>query len=240
MSADTRPDDADVLDLDPAEPTEPSDETFWHKYNHRLEMPTSAVISVLLHALILGGLVLVLLYALSGRDSKPVPIRILGDGGDDASGDGSPGSGRENAVANATAPTPQDREQLPRLSDLPDVKKELQDQIDIDPSAVSAVSDDKVAAYASLDKAVRDKLIGPNSGNPGSGDGTGKGDSGQVGAGPGGHGSDSTRARSLRWVLRFRTTSGRDYLDQLRASGRRCWCPSRPTRSRCTFSRRRS
>jgi hypothetical protein len=229
MSADTRSDEADALELDRDEPTEPSDATFWQKYNSRLEMPTSAVISVLLHALFLAAIVGILLYALSGKDTKPVPIKLIGPGGDDDSGEGSPGSGSRDTVANATAPTQQDRDQLPRLSDLPDVKKDIQDRIAVDdPTAVAPLSDDKLAAYASLDKAVRDRLLGPQSGNPGNGIGVGKGDGDQQGAGPGGYGADSTRARSLRWVLRFRTTSGRDYLDQLRALGATVLVPIPP------------
>ncbi len=61
---------------------------------------------------------------------------------------------------------------------------------------------------------MRNKLIGAKQG---SGKGDGSGYDGSAGKGPGGTGADSTLGRSMRWVLRFKVTGGRDYLDQLKA-----------------------
>ena len=63
-----------------------------------------------------------------------------------------------------------------------------------------------------------------------------KGYDGSAGKGPGGSGADSTLGRNMRWVLRFKVTSGRDYLDQLEGDGRgRSSSRGRKTRSKCVF-----
>ena len=54
----------------------------------------------------------------------------------------------------------------------------------------------------------------------GSGDEAGEGYDGSAGKGPGGSGADSTLGRNMRWVLRFKVTGGRDYLDQLKSMRR--------------------
>jgi hypothetical protein len=59
----------------------------------------------------------------------------------------------------------------------------------------------------------------------GSGKEPGRGYDETKGKGPGGTGADSTRARNLRWTIRFRTTSGRDYLDQLQLMGAKILVP---------------
>ncbi len=215
MSADRRSvvlDDEDVLD--PAEQLEPDAETFWKNYNSSYEFPTSIVTSFLCHALIVLAMVLIVFAALSGTDSGAVPIRLV-EGGWDDTGDGSAGSGGnpDPLARGESAPKPSDFAQLP--NNLPEVREEVKKQIlDLDPSAVGSIPDEKAAALAALDKALRDKLMGERRG---SGPGAGSGNTGQEGTGPGGTGADSTRARSIRWVLRFRTRDGRDYLSQLKA-----------------------
>jgi hypothetical protein len=65
-------------------------------------------------------------------------------------------------------------------------------------------------------------------GNPkGSGGGPGSGD-GPKQDGNGGTGASSARQRSLRWILRFRTLDGRDYLQQLGAIGATILVPLPP------------
>ncbi len=213
---DHEPDGEDVaVAEDPLGPPEP---TFWQRYNPHLEFPTSILISVLSLSLVFAFIVAVLVAAMLGSDRKPVPISLV-VGGDDESGEGSPGSGGQPdpLAIGQTAPTQQDREQLALPQDLPQVKDDIQRAIEAeDPTSNVPLPDDKAAAYGTLDKQLRDKLLGIG-GQKGAGSGPGKGDSGQAGSGPGGTGPDSTRARSIRWVLRFRTAGGRDYLNQIMA-----------------------
>lgn len=217
MSAAKRPvpidDSAEFeLELKPTDGTEPDEDTFWKDYNSSYELPTSSVTSVLIHSLIF--LALVLLPVLMSRgNAATVPIRLV-EGGWDDTGDGSAGSGGQvDPLAKGdSAPTQKDFATLPNtLPEIQEVKKQM---IDFDPSATGSIPDEKAAAYASLDQALRDKLLGEKRG---SGPGAGSGSTGQTGTGPGGTGADSTRARSLRWILRFRTRDGRDYLNQLKA-----------------------
>lgn len=199
---------------------DPSEYTFWQRYNPHLEFPTSWLIAVFALSLIAFVLVVLIPNLVSHADKKSVPIRLV-DGGFDETGDGSAGSGGvENPLAvGDTKPTTQDQEQLIPPRDIPEVKEEIQKAIQIDdPSADISLPDEKVPAYKSLDKKIRDKLLGIGQ-KRGANGGPGSGDTGQNGSGVGGTGADSTRARSLRWILRFRTASGRDYLDQLRALG---------------------
>ncbi len=197
----------------------PPESTFWQRYNQHLEFPTSVLISVLALSLGLMFIVLIVWAAMnSGPDRSQVKI-VLGEGGPDATGDGSPSEGgvQDPIAIGLTAPKPEDIDRLNLPKDqIPEVRKEITQAIQLDdPSAEVTVPEDKSAALALLDKTLRDKMLGIGQ-KRGSGPGPGSGDTGP-GSGPGGTGADSTRARSIRWVLRFRTTGGRDYLDQLMA-----------------------
>ncbi|MFO0938244.1 MAG: hypothetical protein U0798_17195 [Gemmataceae bacterium] len=191
----------------------PPETAFWKRYNDRLEMPTSIVGSICMHC----GLVFMLLICLNYfmKTEKPIiPISMI-DGEDDK-GNGSPGSGSvaDPAVIGTYQPSAQDFANLKTPQALPRIQ-DIQDKL----NAESTESDIKMPesdqlAYASLDKALADKLLGIGQ-NKGEGGSTGRGNSGQVGSGPGGFGADSTRARSMRWVMRFNVQDGRDYLRQL-------------------------
>jgi hypothetical protein len=80
------------------------------------------------------------------------------------------------------------------------------------------VATPNAAAYSQLDDSIKKKLLGVGS-QKGEGNQPGKGFDGTPGSGPGGTGADSTRARGLRWVLRFSVRSGSDYISQLKAMG---------------------
>ncbi|MCZ2343527.1 MAG: hypothetical protein LC104_17295 [Bacteroidales bacterium] len=206
-----------------AHPAEwPPEETFWQTYSANLEFPIATVVSILIHAGLVVLFLGVLYFALqSGGDQSPVPITLVDMGGFEDQGSGSPGSG-DNAdplKLGEMAPNAQDYEALPLPTDLPTVKDEIQKQIALEnPLATIPLSDEKAAELALLDKSIRDKLLGVGQ-KRGSGGSSGSGDSGQAGTGPGGFGADTTRARGLRWVIRFRTADGRNYLDQLRSMG---------------------
>ena len=67
----------------------------------------------------------------------------------------------------------------------------------------------------------------------GSGPGEGKGNDGSQGKGPGGTGADSTLGRNMRWVLRFRVDSGRNYLEQLKVMGAEILVPYPNNSDKC-------
>ena len=195
----------------------PGETIFWEKYNQRLEFPTSLAIATLTFSLMIFLGIFVLAFLTGGKDKSSIPIRLV-EGGEDDEGQGSPGSGgfEDPLKKGEAAPKPEDFAVLPQ-QDLPKVQEDLKNAIALDdPNATASISEEKIHAYAALDDAIREKLIGQQRGQ---GPGAGRGDTGQFGKGPGGDGADSTRARSLRWILRFRTVDGKDYLMQLKSLG---------------------
>jgi len=208
--------DLDLEDdeLDETQP-EPGEATFWQTHSPRFEMPISFTTAAFLLAGMFA-LMLALFFASNiGPKQDSVPI-ALSDAGDDDGGDGSQGGGGEpDPIAiGFSPPTEQDRQALPHPDEIPEIQKDIAEQLKIeDPDSAIPLSSTKPPEYSTFDKAIRDKLLGLGSqkGTPG---GPGKGDDAE-GTGNGGKGASSTRARSMRWVMRFSTRSGRDYLDQL-------------------------
>jgi hypothetical protein len=208
-----------TLEWEDAVPPAPPESTFWQRYNQHLEFPTSVLISFLMLSLCILIIVVGVWLGMLGHPDRSQVGITLGIGGPDDTGDGSPGTGgvQDPLAIGLRSPTDQDYKDLNLPRDqIPEVKKDIAQVIQLDdPSQDIAIPDEKVPALAMLDKTLRDKLLGIGQ-KRGSGPGPGTGDDGP-GAGPGGTGADSTRARSIRWILRFRTTGGRDYLDQLMA-----------------------
>lgn len=201
--------------LDDEEQLEPGEATFWQAHSSRFEMPISFTSS----ALIMAGLFALLLgiYFVANRGDKQdgVPI-ALSDAGFDDEGTGSEGVGgvADPIALGFTPPTEQDVQSLPHPDAIPEIQKDIEDKLRLeDPNSATPLSMQKATAYSTFDKTARDKLLGLGAqrGTPG---GPGSGDDNK-GAGVGGTGSSSTRARSMRWVMRFSTRSGKDYLDQL-------------------------
>jgi hypothetical protein len=199
-------------------PTQLPEEEFWEKYNKRLEFPLATVTSVVLHIAIAALLIFILVRLMAREDTSPVPVQLVQVFGlDEGGGLGSSGSGGvEDPFVRADAEP--DRaliNSLPNPNQLPEIRDEIRQTIRyFDEQGRLPISDSNAAAYASLEESIRKKLLGARQG---SGDGPGSGFDGSSGKGPGGSGADSTLGRNLRWVLRFRVSSGRDYLDQLRA-----------------------
>lgn len=208
------------------EPTGPGDETFWQSYNRNLEFPIASLMSILAHVAIVAVLVgMLLLLMAGGKDKTSVPIVLVQDNGKDAAGAGNPfdGGPTDPIAIGEAAPTPADLQSLPNNETIPEIQQEIKNQLKLqDDLANVTVTEEKAAAYAGLDKTVRDKLlpVGQKRGAGGAGP-----------AGPGGTGADATRARSLRWVLRFRHTNGRDYLNQLASLGALVIVPIPPANS---------
>jgi hypothetical protein len=194
----------------------PPEEDFDEKYNKRLEFPISIVAAILIHVLVGTFIVRVLLGMLSiGEDKSGVPVKLVALDGLDDSGDGSSGSGGEtDPFIKADGDPDKALDSLVDPAKLPDVKENMQKTIKyLDPTGNLPISDANAAAYSSLNESVRKKLLGQRQG---SGNEEGSGFDGSKGKGPGGTGADSTLGRNMRWVLRFKVDSGRDYLSQLK------------------------
>ena len=184
----------------------PPDEEFWEKYNRHFEFPFSTVGAVLLHVGV--ACLLVVLWAKmreSAADKDAVPLVISPV---DGLGEGSPGAdlGIDPISKNdeeIKAPITADE-----IAKLPEVLESVKDVLP-DPTGVQ-IPDKKLADFADVDKELARKLL--------RGDGT-------KGNGPGGFGSDSAPAQSLRWTIRFSTRSGADYLYQLGLLGAKLLIP---------------
>lgn len=222
-------DDRDDAGTRTAEPEEPS-ATFWNTYSPRFEMPISYVVSALAIALalMLVSLLMYLSMLPPAEGFKPGP-KLGAYGGEDDFGDGEAGGGGvpDPTVLGQNAPTREDaKDILPDLDSLPSFKEDLANKFKLDdPNSAIPISDSKATAYAALDKDIRDKMMGVGQKK---GDGTtGRGGEGGNPNGAGtGTGADSTRARTMRWVIAFKTAGGRDYLDQLKALGAKVIVPT--------------
>ena len=199
----------------------PPEQTAWKKYSPNLEFPISLLISTFFLTSLFAILVGLLFLSLGDGPVKKIPPMSLVDGGEDESGNGSPGSGgnpQDTALKTPQQPATAGDEKLKDQAELPSVK-EIQKAIALeDPNAETpAIAPENADALSKLDGILRDKLlgVGGQKGAPGAG----KGPDGTPGTGPGGTGGDTSRNRSLRWVMRFTTNGGRDYLDQLNALG---------------------
>ncbi len=167
----------------------PPEEEFWERYNKRLEFPLSAVGTVFLHVVVGAVLIFVLVGLMnSGEDRSGPAIKLGSVSGTDDTGDGSEGTGIEDT--NLARP-------------------EKDPFIDAVPNELPNPKSDPSPLLTDPGKNLADpNKIAPTGGSKGVG---------TAGTGPGGVGADSTRARGYRWVLRFKVTSGKDYLEQLKA-----------------------
>lgn len=196
----------------------PPEEEFWDKYNKRLEFPLATVATVFAHVLI-GTLLIFILLKMENTDDKAgVGVKIMGVDGMDEFGDGSAGSGgTEDPLVKSDSDSfnKSTVESLANTEDLPKVTEDLQKTIKyLDPTGNLPISASNAVAFNSLSESMKKKLLG---GRQGSGNEAGTGTDGSKGGGPGGTGANSTLGRNMRWTLRFKVSSGRDYLEQLKA-----------------------
>jgi hypothetical protein len=223
------------LDDEPVAAEGPPEEEFWEKYNRRMEFPLATVATVFLHVLVGSALVYILVGLMdSGEDRAGPDLKLVQVGGMDDIGAGSSGSGGQpdpDRIADVD-PFVAAKEVLPTVQALNEAKENIQKTVLNDPNGKLPIAAPNAAAYSQLDKAVRDKLLGVGA-QKGEGNQPGKGYDGTPGSGPGGTGADSTRARGLRWVLRFSVRGGRDYIDQLRAMGAEILIPLPPDDKKC-------
>lgn len=247
MATSTAPEKA--ITSNTATPKLPPEEKFWQRYSPHQEMPLSAVSSLALHGLAIGGLIMLAYLGWLGfkkpSNSLPVePVRfVTGGGGGKRTGSGNgPGIGQgSEAVADTkvddnnkppTEPDPQ-RPKLdptavaaafPELQKDPDFKRMIQD------------GNPNLSRFGKVDKLAIDKLRdglnpGKGRGGPGKdggrGTGTGTGDGDGRGEGQSGNLSNREK-RMLRWSMIFDTRTGTDYLNQLRGLGAILAIPTGP------------
>ncbi len=198
----------------------PPEEEFWDRYNRRLEFPLAAVAAVFLHVVVGAVLVYVLVGLMGGEKNDGPKVELMAVGGMDDEGDGSAGSGGQPNpdLIRDVSPLTAAKEALPTTMSIEEAKENIQKIVLEDPNGKLPIAAPNAAAYSQLDDSLKKKLLGIG-GQKGEGNQAGKGNSGEAGTGPGGTGADSTRARGLRWVLRFQVANGRDYLAQLQAMG---------------------
>lgn len=228
-----------ALDEEPDTTEGPPEEEFWDRYNKRLEFPLASVGTVFLHILVFGAIVAVFLVAMNlDEDRTNPPLQLVQVGGLDDAGEGSAGSGGQEdpALERDADPIKAAERSFATPEALKDAKENIKQIALDDPTGSLPIAAPNVKAYSDLDESVRKKLLGVG-GRKGEGNQPGKGFDGSAGAGPGGTGADSTRARGLRWVLRFRITSGTDYVDQLRAMGAEILVPLPPDNKKCIIVR---
>ena len=217
----------------------PPEEEFWDRYNRRMEFPLATVAAVFVHVVVGAVLVYVLVGLMdSGEDRSNPPLQLVAVGGLDDAGDGSAGSGgqADPDIVRDVDPFKAAKEVLPSVQALNDAKENIQKIVLDDPNGKLPIAAPNAAAYSQLDDSIRKKLLGVGA-QKGDGSQPGKGFDGTAGAGPGGTGADSTRARGLRWVLRFRVAGGKDYVDQLRAMGAEILVPLPPDDKKCILIR---
>ncbi len=210
-------DDAGPVDIDPGADVlltpVPPDESFWRKHSSHLEFPQSLLISTFLVACMFGLVVACLYLALGPGPMKRVPPISMADGDDD-SGLGNVNAGSEGGQGGTTPLAPTTPSDVPP-SIIPDVTVPLptikQPVAPTDPTGALPIP--TTSFNEALDGTDKKLLQGP----PGAtGPGQGRDGTGTEG-GTRGTGRDKTRARSLRWVIKFTTSGGQDYLNQLAA-----------------------
>jgi hypothetical protein len=200
--------------LTPQHP-QPPEERFWQRYSPHGEAPLSGAGSLTLHALIFGSLLLWFLYILptfaGAKNNIQIQVVRLGKPG---GGEGKPagavegpgvGAGREAAEVKGPAEhVPQTVPPLPPTPEPPP-----RPDIDLN-GPVRPLHLDSLKRLAK--EAAKSRVPGPAKGPGGPGGG---------GPGPGPPGGDlSPRVKKMhRWVLRFDTSSGADYVAQLRGLG---------------------
>jgi hypothetical protein len=235
----TAPVDDDDPRLDDDRPVEgPPEEEFWEKHNKRLEFPLATVGTVFMHILIAALGIYIIVGLMGEEDRGNPPLTLMQVGGMDDVGEGSQGSGgQENPdVVKDVDPFKAAKEVLGTPQALKDAQENIKQIVLDDPTGKLPVSAPNAAAYSQLDDTIRKKLLGVGA-PKGAGNQPGKGFDGTPGTGPGGTGADSTRARGLRWVLRFKVVGGRDYIEQLRSMGAEVLVPLPPDSKKCLIVR---
>lgn len=205
----------------PPVPLAPPDEQFWDKYSPHHEFPLSSVGSVALH---IGGLALLagllfLAYRSTTSDKTPVPMRVMTVTGGEGPGGAGGGGGDQRAENIDPVDQAIPKRDVPQ-AELDKVIPDLKQFLPKVPSVRDGLRPDdlpNVPKIVGLDEELRRRLLEGASGNKGKGPGDGSGGAGPEGPGAGSDGDPTSSAnRGVRWELNFKTSDGKDYLEQLR------------------------
>jgi len=199
-------------------PWAPPEEKFWKRYSPHGEAPISLAGSFALHALAVGGLVLVAVYlaSLFTRPTLSLPVELVqlargdGPGGQSGKDKGSPPGPEAPLDDKANPPPAIEPQNRPALLP-PAVREQLEEKYTpndrrlIEKSAAPQ-------AFADLESLLRQRRPGSSAGNGGVGPGPGKPGSARIALTP-------QQRRSLRWHMNFTANTGVEYLAQLRGLG---------------------
>lgn len=215
-------------DGDDAEPQQPEPVSpwrrFWNRYSPNGEFPLSSCSSLAIH--VLGVLLLILMAKALQKQERPAPGVDVVQVGDDPDAAAGMQAGGEGASLGETS-----RSDAPSAAEIPEQPtEELQTNVAADPSPELPVADNAVssqvvqAAQQAAQSAARARQglarakerlrQNMSQGDGGEGAGGSGGGNGGGSAGGGGSGVTGRAARPGRWILRFRSVSVEDLLDQ--------------------------
>jgi len=214
----------------------PPDEKFWQSYSKHFEFPLSTIGSIAAHVFVFAFLVLLLKYAMNGKDKSSVPIRIvavpegaeIGDGGSEGA-IGGQSEGREDVKQPTKEPASDLAPEIPQLQAPETVVSAWLPEFEDNPDALNQFAqNEQVKNFSKMQDAIASKLrqgVQKRNNNP---NGNGTSAENGAGTGTGGTGGSTTAKRIMRWTLRFNTKNGRDYLDQLDMMGAVLMIPQPP------------
>ncbi len=194
------------------------EERFWKRYSPHGELPLSGAGSFALHALGVGLLVLLgFLGVWFTRPSRTLPVEAVqypgGGRSNGVEGDRGPGSRVEAAADQKQQAADPNAPHRPELAEAqkqpPPIQfKDGDRPLSWNPAAREAFEGFRASAHSQ-----------PKDGPPAAG--PSRGGPGPAGNGPGPAGRPRTKQdeRMLRWTLKFDTSSGEDYVRQLRGLG---------------------
>ena len=235
MSTDTNP--STKGERKPGPGRLPPDEKFWQRYSPHQEAPLSAVTSFGVHALVIGGLILLayLGWLGFGSTSKAIPVEAVnfersGGGGSPNGKGNTKGSNPGLDTVETTDPNPEPF--VPQLDERVQLPTSV---IDAAPAAVQSdesftrlvkAGNPNTKIFQQLKGDVLAKLRdGLNSPKGRRGEGSGGGSGNGEGTGDGNDKGDrkgkltNREKRMLRWTMMFNTHAPGDYLLQLRSLG---------------------
>lgn len=214
------PADGDAAESQQPEPLSPW-RRFWQRYSPNGEFPLSSCSSLAIH--VLGVLLLILMAKALQKHDRPAPgVDVVQVGDDPDAAAGMQAAGGEGASLAETS-----RLDASSSAEMPEQPaEELQTDVAADPARELPIADDAVssqvvqasqqaaqsAARARQGLARAKERLRQNM-SQGAG-GEGAGGSGGGNAGGGGSGLTGRAARPGRWILRFRSVSVEDLLDQ--------------------------
>ncbi len=191
---------------------------FWKRYSPHYELPLSSALSILLHTLLVGLLLLVGILVVRSRDTAPLETGILaigdgpGDGGEGGAGGAVPQRREAGRGMNPAAIEPGAPINSGKALEAPQPKP-IQLPKDDSGQRIIGEAERAVGHLTKKTQELRERLLNQR-GVPGS-----PGPPGGGAKGPSTGRMDSRTRHMDRWVLTFETRDGFDYLRQLETLG---------------------